>query len=62
MTKVTEAIAKLESEGLGPGNGQIIWLKLDLSDPRNAKTAAEEFMNKEKRLDILSRHFFFGLL
>ena len=59
---MTEAIAKLESEGLGPGNGQIIWLKLDLSDPRNAKKAAEEFMTKEKRLDILSTHICIGLL
>ena len=33
------------------------WLKIDLSDPRNGKLAAEEFLKKETRLDILSEHF-----
>jgi hypothetical protein len=54
-TKAEEAIAKLKREGLGPGNGEVIWLELDLIDPRNAKTAAQEFMSKEKRLDVLSK-------
>jgi NAD(P)-dependent dehydrogenase (short-subunit alcohol dehydrogenase family) len=54
-SKAEEAIAKLKQEGLSPGNGQVIWLELDLSDPRNAKAAAQEFMSKEKRLDILSK-------
>ncbi|KAL4063800.1 hypothetical protein J3A83DRAFT_4454256 [Scleroderma citrinum] len=49
------AIADLQKEGLGPGNGEVVWLELDLSDPRNAKNAAREFMNKEDRLDVLSR-------
>lgn len=53
QTKAEEAIAQLKAEGLGPGNGDIIWLKLDLKDPRNAKKAAEEFMKQEKRLDVL---------
>jgi len=52
-TKATEAIARLKSEGLEPGNGEILWLKLNLSDPRDAKKAAEEFLAMEKRLDIL---------
>jgi len=52
-TKAEAAIARLKQEGLGPGNGEVIWLELDLADPRNAKTAAQEFMSKEKRLDIL---------
>ncbi|KIK98614.1 hypothetical protein PAXRUDRAFT_823658 [Paxillus rubicundulus Ve08.2h10] len=52
-SKAEEAIAKLQQEGLAPGNGQVIWLELDLSDARNAKTAAQEFMSKEKRLDVL---------
>lgn len=42
---------KLEKEGLG--DGTVHWLKLDLSDPRSAKNAAEEFMKIEDRLDIL---------
>ncbi|KAF5390058.1 hypothetical protein D9757_003775 [Collybiopsis confluens] len=51
--KATEAIEQLTTEGFGPGNGQVEWLKLDLSDPREAKKAAEVFMEKEKRLDVL---------
>ena len=50
-----KAIAQLQEDGLGPGNGQVVWLKLDLEDPRNAKQAAEEFRQKESRLDILGR-------
>lgn len=53
-TKAEEAIANLKQEGLGPGNGEVVWLELDLVEPRNAKTTAQEFMSKEKRLDILS--------
>lgn len=51
--KAKAAINQLHKEGLNPGNGEVIWLKLDLSDPRNAKKAAEDFMAKEKRLDVL---------
>lgn len=51
-SKATGAIASLEAEGLG--NGQVLWLKLDLSDPREAKKSAEEFLKREQRLDILS--------
>ncbi|KAJ3985816.1 hypothetical protein F5890DRAFT_1552851 [Lentinula detonsa] len=51
--KAMEAIEKLNTEGLQPGNGQVKWLKLDLSDPREAKRAAEAFIEKEKRLDVL---------
>jgi len=53
------AIAKLQREGLGPGNGEVVWLELDLCDPRNSKKAAQEFMNKEDRLDVLSTFSFF---
>ncbi|KAF8132514.1 hypothetical protein EV363DRAFT_1328669 [Boletus edulis] len=52
-TRAEEAIAKLKREGLGPGNGEVVWLELDLVDPRNAKATAREFMSKEKRLDVL---------
>ena len=48
------AISALHKEELGPGNGEVVWLELDLSDPRNAKKAAKEFMAKEDRLDVLS--------
>lgn len=51
-SKATGAIAKLQAEGLG--QGQVVWLKVDFSDPRLAKRAAEEFIDCESRLDILS--------
>lgn len=50
----TAAIEQLRAEGLGPGDGEVIWLKLDLSDPREAKKAADAFLEKESRLDVLS--------
>ncbi|KAJ3573515.1 hypothetical protein NP233_g2380 [Leucocoprinus birnbaumii] len=46
-----EAIQKLENEGIG--DGSLHWLRIELSDPRSAKSAAEEFLQKEERLDIL---------
>jgi len=52
--KAQAAILALNEEGLGPGNGVVVWLELDLNDPRNAKKAAQEFMTKEDRLDVLS--------
>ena len=53
------AIDKLHAEGLKPGNGTIEWLELDLSDPRKAKSSAEVFLAREKRLDILGASFSF---
>lgn len=48
------AIEKLKGEVEGGGKGgEVIWLELDLSDPRKAKKSAEEFMNREGRLDVL---------
>ncbi|KAI0646449.1 NAD-P-binding protein [Trametes meyenii] len=47
------AIERLRAEGLQPGNGELEWLELDLSDPRKAKQSAETFLSKEKRLDVL---------
>ncbi|KZT31947.1 NAD(P)-binding protein [Sistotremastrum suecicum HHB10207 ss-3] len=52
-SKATGAIAQLEAEGLGPGNGRVVYHQLDLSDPRLAKKSAEEFMARETRLDAL---------
>jgi len=51
--KATAAIARLQTEGLAPGNGEVLWLELDLSDPRKAKEAAQSFLEKETRLDVL---------
>ncbi|KAG6840994.1 hypothetical protein C0991_002774 [Blastosporella zonata] len=51
--RAMRAIETLRLEGFAPGNGQVAWLKLDLSDPRDAKKAAEDFLTMEKRLDIL---------
>ena len=30
-----------------------MWLELDLSQPRNVKKSAEDFLGKESRLDML---------
>jgi NAD(P)-dependent dehydrogenase (short-subunit alcohol dehydrogenase family) len=49
---IAAAIERLESDGIG--DGEVRSLKLDLSDPRTAKAAAEEFLDMEDRLDILS--------
>ncbi|OSD08182.1 NAD-P-binding protein [Trametes coccinea BRFM310] len=47
------AIERLRAEGLQPGNGELEWLEVNLSDPAKAKQAAEAFLQKESRLDIL---------
>lgn len=52
-SRAKAAIARLELEGFGPGNGHVLWHELDLSDPRKAKKSAEEFLKKETRLDVL---------
>ncbi|TEB29886.1 NAD(P)-binding protein [Coprinellus micaceus] len=53
--RANEAIKALHDEGLGKeGSGsEVVWLRFDLSDPREAKRAAEDFMKKEDRLDVL---------
>ncbi|KAK7062417.1 NAD-binding protein [Favolaschia claudopus] len=50
-SRAADAIARLQSEGLG--TGAVEWLELDLADPRSARRAAEEFLGKEERLDVL---------
>ena len=50
------ALARLDAEGLAPGNGKVHWLNLDLSHPRGAVDSAKAFMEKEERLDILSTY------
>jgi len=49
--RATKAIEQLKSENIN--DGSVYWLKLDLSDPRAAKSAANQFLEKEQRLDIL---------
>jgi NAD(P)-dependent dehydrogenase (short-subunit alcohol dehydrogenase family) len=49
--RATEAIKQLQAENIN--DGSVHWLKLDLSDPRAARRAANEFLEKEQRLDIL---------
>ncbi|KAI0058951.1 NAD(P)-binding protein [Artomyces pyxidatus] len=51
--KADIAMARLEDEGLGPTPGEIVWLDLDLTEPLKAKAAAEWFIERETRLDIL---------
>lgn len=48
-----DAIERIKAAGLSPGNGEIELLELDLAAPKLAKTAAEDFLKREKRLDIL---------
>ncbi len=48
-----ESIEKLKVDGLEPGNGDVCFLGVDMSDPRITKKSAEEFLAKEKRLDVL---------
>ncbi|KAH9933902.1 NAD(P)-binding protein [Fomitopsis serialis] len=52
-TKAQEAIERLHAEGLAPGNGQVLWLQLDLSDPVLAQKSARVLLAKEDRLDVL---------
>lgn len=51
--KGLNAIERIRAAGLSPGNGPIEFLELDLASPKLAKSAAEIFLKKEKRLDIL---------
>ena len=51
--KASLAIGKLKKEGLEPGNGEVLFMKLDLSDPKGTRSAAEKFVQQEKRLDVL---------
>jgi hypothetical protein len=52
--RMKEALERVEKEGREPGLGEVVWLELDLKDPRTAKASAQSFMGKESRLDILS--------
>ncbi|KAF8273736.1 hypothetical protein EI94DRAFT_1563657 [Lactarius quietus] len=51
--KAALAIARMEKEGLGEHPGELIWLPIDLTDPHKATAAAEWFVKREDKLDIL---------
>ena len=51
--KAEYAIRRMEEEGMGERKGDLVWLPVDLTDPRRAKAAAEWFIKRENRLDIL---------
>ncbi|KAI0249765.1 NAD(P)-binding protein [Lactifluus subvellereus] len=51
--KAESAIARMEHEGMGEHPGELVWLPIDLTDPHKAKAAAEWFIEREDRLDIL---------
>lgn len=51
--KAEHAIGRMEMEGMGEHKGELVWLPIDLTDPRKAKAAAEWFVKRENRLDIL---------
>ncbi len=51
--KAAHAIARMENEGLGEHPGELMWLPIDLTDPQKAKAAAEWFIKRVNKLDIL---------
>ncbi|KZO91904.1 NAD-P-binding protein [Calocera viscosa TUFC12733] len=52
--KALDTIRRLEEANPGlKGEGRLHWLLLDLSSVAKAKKAAEEFLQREKRLDLL---------
>ena len=51
--KAENAISRIEQEGMGEHPGELVWLPIDLTDPHRAKAAAEWFIKREDRLDIL---------
>lgn len=50
--RVLEAIQLIRDE-IPLSQGTMVWLPLDLSDLASVKIAAEEFLGKEERLDVL---------
>ncbi|KAJ6579605.1 NAD(P)-binding protein [Mycena vulgaris] len=57
--RAAAAIKQLKSEDIN--DGSVHWLKLDLSDPREARRAANGFLEKEQRLDILVNNAAVGI-
>ena len=53
--RASQAINEIYAQNPGLPKGRIVWLSLDLSDLSQVITAAEEFMSKETRLDVLGK-------
>ncbi|KAI1792545.1 NAD-P-binding protein [Ganoderma leucocontextum] len=51
--KARAAIERSHASGISTDNGQVVWLDVDLSDPRKIQNAAEEVIQREERLDVL---------
>ncbi|KAG8879218.1 hypothetical protein FRB98_005786 [Tulasnella sp. 332] len=53
-SRATGAMSQLKAEGYLEGTkGEVVWQKLDISKPALARASAEEFLQRETRLDIL---------
>ncbi|KAF9513047.1 hypothetical protein BS47DRAFT_1013379 [Hydnum rufescens UP504] len=52
VERVTEAIEELKKI-TGKGDDRVKFLKLDLADLKSVKSAVDEFLSKESRLDVL---------
>ncbi|TFK35281.1 hypothetical protein BDQ12DRAFT_700078 [Crucibulum laeve] len=55
-----DAIERLKKDDISPG--EVIWFPCDITSPSLTKTAAEEFLNLEDRLDVLIHTLSFGCL
>lgn len=54
--RAKDAIARLDFSSEGGKKASVKWLKLNLSDPKMTQQAAEEFLRKEERLDVLGEY------
>ena len=52
-SKALAAMTQLKLDGLGPGNGEVRFLKLNLGDPKSVRQSVSSFLGREDRLDIL---------
>jgi NAD(P)-dependent dehydrogenase (short-subunit alcohol dehydrogenase family) len=52
-SRAHDAMRRLEEEGLG--KGEVEYLKMDLASLKDSKRAAEDFLSKERKLDILGQ-------
>lgn len=55
-SKAQAAIKRIEANTSTSSKGELVFLKLDLSDLASIKKSAEEFMSKESRLDVLTNN------
>ena len=50
----------IQDKGTSPGNSEPLYWPIDLGDPQGVKKSAQEFLEKEQRLDVLSESFRFA--